>query len=87
MNGVTGPDTMGLGYNGLDWVEGTTSTAGNYVKYTGLSGDLTVDGQVGENGAPRGVINGFVIVAVPEPSSAALLGLGGLAFFFRRRRK
>ena len=28
----------------------------------------------------------FEVIGVPEPSSAALLGLGGLAFIFRRRK-
>ncbi|MCP5537868.1 MAG: PEP-CTERM sorting domain-containing protein [Akkermansiaceae bacterium] len=34
-----------------------------------------------------GGASGLIIVAVPEPSSAALLGLGGLALILRRRRK
>jgi hypothetical protein len=33
-----------------------------------------------------GVFNGFAITAVPEPSSTALLGLGGLALILRRRK-
>lgn len=37
-------------------------------------------------GAERTVFNGLSYVAVPEPSAIALLGLGGLAFFGRRRR-
>ena len=32
------------------------------------------------------VLNGFELSAVPEPSSTALLGLGGLALALRRRR-
>jgi len=35
---------------------------------------------------PTGFIDNIVINAVPEPSSAALLGLGGLALILRRRR-
>lgn len=33
------------------------------------------------------ILNAFVVQAIPEPSSAVLLGLGGLAFVTRRRRK
>lgn len=33
-----------------------------------------------------GIIDNIVITAVPEPSSAALLGLGGLALILRRRK-
>ena len=29
---------------------------------------------------------GFVVTAVPEPSSSALIGLGGIALIFRRRK-
>ena len=32
------------------------------------------------------VLSGYVLTAVPEPSSAALLGLGGLALILRRRK-
>lgn len=38
------------------------------------------------SGTPRAYFNGFTMTAVPEPSSTALLGLGGLALILRRRR-
>ncbi|MCP5537492.1 MAG: PEP-CTERM sorting domain-containing protein [Akkermansiaceae bacterium] len=38
------------------------------------------------SGAQRATFNSILLVAVPEPSSAALLGLGGLALILRRRK-
>ncbi|BDS05460.1 hypothetical protein NT6N_05000 [Oceaniferula spumae] len=59
---------------------------GNYILFSGVSTDNLdiVFGHVGPNG--RAGINGVQIVGVPEPSSAALLGLGGLALIMRRRK-
>lgn len=37
-------------------------------------------------GGERAGISGFTITSVPEPSSSALLGLGGLALLLRRRK-
>jgi len=52
--------------------------------------NLTADfkGEATITGAGSAIIiwNGFEIAAVPEPSSAALLGLGSLALILRRRR-
>ncbi|WP_435896133.1 PEP-CTERM sorting domain-containing protein [Oceaniferula spumae] len=59
--------------------------ATNSITVTGLSGDLVVDG-LNRDGAIRGSVAGFQIVEVPEPSSTALLGLGGLALILRRRK-
>lgn len=60
----------------VGWVTPTHVTAGNFVL-----------------GSGTGVIDDIVlgttwwdVSAVPEPSSAALLGLGGLALIFRRRK-
>ena len=50
------------------------------------AGTLTfgIDGLPG--GGERTVLNGFQLEAVPEPSTTALLGLGGLALILRRRK-
>jgi hypothetical protein len=62
----------------------------NTVVYTGLSGpDQTIWTDSVPNGVGNYGIIGFEIVAVPEPSSFALLGLGivGITGFGLRRRK
>ncbi|MFK7849814.1 MAG: PEP-CTERM sorting domain-containing protein [Akkermansiaceae bacterium] len=90
INGTTGPTlgpvvSQGTGVpDSLDEyaVTGTFTSDG--------VGNLTfgIDGLPGGN--ERTVINGFqldaVAVAVPEPSTTALLGLGGLALILRRRK-
>ncbi len=47
--------------------------------------DLDIFGSAG-SGDGRPIIAGLIINAVPEPSTTALLGLGGLALVFRRRK-
>lgn len=63
----------------------------NYVKLTGLSASnikirSLADQLGGGDTTLRAPMNGFQIVQVPEPSTTALLGLGGLALILRRRR-
>ena len=66
---------------------GVARTTGAFHTFLGVSPDgtgtivFTTSG-VGNNPA----FNGLLIEAVPEPSSTALLGLGGLALILRRRR-
>lgn len=75
--------------HGTDFTEITSSVIGNYWTMGGLtSSTLTIDGQTTLNGGnvPRGTLSGLIIEQVPEPSSAALLGLGGLALILRRRK-
>ena len=66
---------------------GDARTTGAFHTFLGVSPDVsgtivfTTSG-VGNNPA----FNGLLIEAVPEPSSTALLGLGGLALILRRRK-
>lgn len=84
--------TSGNANGNAAWPQTTgTNQEGNYIVFSGVTGtdfDLTMVG--GSSAATRGaVINGMQIVdttVVPEPSSTALLGLGGLALILRRRK-
>jgi hypothetical protein len=49
--------------------------------------NLYADGDYFEGNTPRGEGDrAFAVMSVPEPSSAALIGLGGLALILRRRK-
>ena len=89
VNGGTATPFTALGYNGLNWVQASGATAGNYVEYTGLTGaSLTASGIAGNGQAPRSIITGFIIQQVPEPSTLVLAGIFGfgMLMLFRRRR-
>ena len=65
----------------------STATQGTYVLYSGLSGDSTVDiRRINSNIMVAGLQIVEVSAAVPEPSTAVLLGLGGFALILRRRK-
>lgn len=66
-----------------DFALGTTATA-QYVRVT-ISDNYYNPGNPGAGGDRTG-FNDIQFNAVPEPSSAALLGLGGLAMIMRRRK-
>jgi hypothetical protein len=53
---------------------------------TDASADLELVWNSISGGTGTGFIGGYVVETVPEPSSTALLGLGGLALMLRRRR-
>ncbi|BDS07742.1 hypothetical protein NT6N_27820 [Oceaniferula spumae] len=56
------------------------------VTVTGGSADIFVDYNLSHTGNNRAWYDGVGYEVVPEPSSTALLGLGGLALILRRRR-
>ncbi len=62
---------------------------GNYAVFTGLTSDsiLVRSEEASSPGALRATINGIQIVAVPEPSTIALLVLGGIGVGLRLRRR
>ena len=73
---VYGPSTM---------TRGDVRVNGNFHTFLGVSPDNT--GQIVLSmDDSNAVSNGLLIVAVPEPSTTALLGLGGLALILRRRK-
>jgi hypothetical protein len=82
------------GYTSLADAANTANPAGNYVLWTGLSGDLTIEGQgygTSDGGAGgdtrRAPIQGIQIVErIPEPGSALLLLVGSVVALVRRRR-
>ncbi|NWK57339.1 PEP-CTERM sorting domain-containing protein [Verrucomicrobiaceae bacterium N1E253] len=99
-NLTDGSLTVGLQYNDGAWrnftvVQGSASqTRDSWVRY---SYDITVDRLTTSSGVANFfvqkdgansrhvAIDNISIVAIPEPTSAALLGLGGLSLILRRR--
>jgi len=82
-----------LGGNGtINFTTGSTGTltvagedlAGFQALYT--AGDITLNGSNSAAFATVFQVSGSTLSVVPEPSSAALLGLGGLALILRRRK-
>lgn len=67
-------------------------TSANVIKFSGFTGSsFTLDnatnpGAPNSAGGYKSIISGIQIVAVPEPSSTSLIGLGALACLLRRRR-
>tara|TARA_B110000908_G_scaffold33785_1_gene40483 strand:- start:3581 stop:4303 length:723 start_codon:yes stop_codon:yes gene_type:complete len=72
------------------FIEETTGAdpgTGNYMVFRNVSGaNLLINSSPENPSVARAPLTGFQIVAVPEPSSTALLGLGGLALILRRRK-
>ena len=62
------------------------AVTGNWVRFTGLMPDAGGQLAIQWNGSNDG-FNGFQLInTVPEPTTTALLGLGGLALILRRRK-
>ena len=72
-----GDSISGLGYNG-------DNANAQQTPYT-LTGTADVDGALELTVSGSWRLNGFEVVAVPEPSTFALVGLAGLALLRRRR--
>ncbi len=83
--GLTNFTTIGTGTAGVSGIlQGTLNgAAGAYTTSNG-SGTNFVDGQEGQVGA---FVFDIAPAAIPEPSTFAMLGLGGLVLCFSRRKK
>jgi hypothetical protein len=84
----------GMTGTGLDNLAAAVAAvpAGNYMVFSGLttpSFTLNVQASASAGGTNRAALNGLQIVAIPEPSSVALLSLGalGCAILARRRTR
>ena len=66
----------------------TTANVFLYEDYTGSTLTITDPANPGAPGTWKSYVQGIqIVMTVPEPSSTALLGLGGVALMLRRRRK
>ena len=63
---------------------GTATNDANYMLFTGLSGTSQT---IVANAPGNGYITGFQVVQTPEPGSALMALLGGVALLGRRRRR
>ena len=79
---ISSDDNIGDGW--------TDANVFQFTGYTGSTLDFSDPGDPGSPAAPGGwkvYVQGIqLVVTVPEPSSTALLGLGGLALMLRRKR-
>ena len=80
-------DDMGIfanGINGVSWGPGLLMTGTFTADAT--TQDFTTSGFESTGVSIGSQLNAITLYEVPEPSSAALLGLGGLALILRRRK-
>jgi hypothetical protein len=72
----------------LNFYLGATPILTNYTRDAGFTSDNYIGFQALRNsGATQSVFDNLSVTVVPEPSSIALLGLGGLALMAVRRRR
>ena len=78
-------DAANAQFNGT-FVDAAINGTGNYFKVSDLSGNFSLTAALGiTGGVKRAPVNGFQIIAVPEPASLGLLGLSSLVMLRRRR--
>ncbi|MBN1676827.1 MAG: PEP-CTERM sorting domain-containing protein [Kiritimatiellae bacterium] len=91
-NSSVGADFSGVGDNSTVITNGYNTLDGFVAKFTGIvpgeDGDMLITVADGGSVTSAGFYaNGFMLEAIPEPSTMALFGLGGLLLFLRRRKK
>ncbi len=87
--GTVAPTVLGNGTQPVATDQNATQGTRGYATFGGANGftaDNIVIAGASNNGSARAPIAGFIIETVPEPSTTALLGLGGLALILRRRK-
>jgi len=83
--GVTDNGNNGINGGGVSFTDSVMVASGELVTYRLAFADKTNTSQNLQSATRIGDLQ-ISAVAVPEPSSTALLGLGGLAFILRRRK-
>jgi hypothetical protein len=87
-NGVAPVDFTGstTAANSSVYEDGFDTAVGHFNYYSSVSADGGGNIVISMEGSGHETVTGFQIRSVPEPSSTALLGLGGLALMLRRRK-
>ena len=83
------PLTLSLTVTGTGYsysLNGATATTGSMTFDTSKNYRFIAFAQRGTSSLDGSYFSNITMTAIPEPSSSALLGLGGLAFALRRRR-
>ena len=87
---VYGKDAKTAGWKGTFvqafGISAAAATAGNYVRFRGLTASGFTLTATPVTGMGQGPINGLQIIALPEPASLALVGVGLAATLVARRR-
>ena len=86
-NGVSPEDFTGIttAANTFVYADGFGAANGHFLYYSSVSAGPSGEIEILMSGGGFETVTGFQIRSVPEPSSTALLGLGGLALMLRRR--
>jgi hypothetical protein len=88
--GVAFVDRVGFdisGATGTPYFSGTVGGQTEFFTVNLATGGMTLVGDVGTPGEFSSGLDSIAVAQVPEPSTVALLGVGGLLFGLLRRKK